>query len=499
MSVDVSFDPRSGAIAASISHTADAELDELVARAVEATGVVGAASPAERHVWIHAGADALEANREELSRLAGWETALGSSRLDGEVARTAGQLRFYAEVAVEGTYLRAALDPASPTAPFIARTNVLLGPVAVFGASNFPFAFSTFGNDTASAIAAGCPVVIKAHPAHPLTSRRTFEVVHAAMVGAGAPEGVAALVFGYEAGVALVKHSSIAAVAFTGSQAGGMSLWKLANDRDVVIPVYAEMGTVNPVVVTPAAGGDIASIARGFVQSFTLGSGQFCTKPGLILVPRGVNATRIIADALEDVCPEPVLLTKGIADTVATGVAELQEAGATLIVETPSTGVGWSSPAALLAASVDLLHHGSRVLKECFGPVAVVVEYDDVDDALTGVDSLQGALAASIIAAEDDPDASRVLKHLERKVGRIIVNDWPTGVAFGWAQEHGGPWPATSNPATTSVGASALDRFVRPIAYQGLPESMLPAPLRADNPWRIPRRVAGRLEMAGRS
>lgn len=498
MSADTSFDPRSGATVASISHTSDTELDELVVRAAAAADVLAGASPAERQTWIRAGADALEANREELAGVADRETALGSSRLDGEVMRTAGQLRFYAEVAVEGTYLRAVLDPATPTSSFLARTNIPLGPVAVFGASNFPFAFSTFGNDTASALAAGCPVVVKAHPAHPMTSQRTFEVVHTAMVGAGAPEGVAALVFGYEAGAALVKHPLISAVAFTGSQAGGMSLWKLANERDVVIPVYAEMGTVNPVVVTPAAGADIASIARGFVSSFTLGSGQFCTKPGLILAPRGVNATRIIADALEDASPQPVLLTKGIANAVTAGVAELQEAGATLIAETSSTGAGWSSPATLLAASVDLLHVGSRVLNECFGPVAVVVEYDHVDDALKGVDSLQGALAASIIAVDDDPDAPRVLKHLERKVGRVIVNDWPTGVAYTWAQEHGGPWPATSNPTTTSVGASALDRFVRPIAYQGLPESMLPAPLRADNPWGIPRRVGGRLETGER-
>lgn len=498
MTSDVSFDPRSGATAASVAHTTAAQLGQLVDRAVAAADPVGQASPATRRTWLAAGADALLDNREELARIADWETALGWTRLDGEVVRTANQMRFYADVAVEGTYLRAVIDPATSTTPFLARTNVPLGPVAVFGASNFPFAFSVFGNDSASAIAAGCPVVIKAHPAHPLTSQRTFEIVHDAMRAAGAPDGIAALVFGYETGTALVQHPAMTAVAFTGSQAGGMSLWKLANQREVAVPVYAEMGTVNPVVITPAAGQDITPIAHGFVQSFTMGSGQFCTKPGLLLAPRGSGAVAAVAGALDELSPEPIMLTRGIAESVTRGVAELEDAGATVQARTAPIPGGWSSPAVLLSASVDLLERGSLVLEECFGPVAVVVEYDDLQEALAAVDRLQGALAASIMIAEDDPDAAAVLSRLERKVGRVIVNDWPTGVAFTWAQVHGGPWPATSNPSTTSVGAAALDRFVRPVAYQGLPDGLLPAPLRADNPWNLPRRVAGVLQ-PGRS
>ncbi|MCL3816966.1 aldehyde dehydrogenase family protein [Aeromicrobium wangtongii] len=494
MTADVSYDPRSGATAASVVHTTPAEVEQLVARAAAAAALVGQASPATRRAWLAAGADALVDNREELARIADWETALGWTRLDGEVVRAANQMRFYADVAVEGTYLRAVIDPATATTPFLARTNVPLGPVAVFGASNFPFAFSVFGNDTASAIAAGCPVVIKAHPAHPLTSQRTFEIVHAAMQAAGAPDGIAALVFGYETGTALVQHPAITAVAFTGSQAGGLSLWKLANQREVVVPVYAEMGTVNPVVITPAAGHDITAIADGFVQSFTMGSGQFCTKPGLLLAPRGSGATAAIAAALDSLAPEPVMLTSGIAASVTRGVAELQSAGATIAAQTPPAPGGWSSPAVLLSAPVDLLQRESRLLEECFGPVGVVVEYDDLDEALEAVDRLQGALAASIMIGEDDPDAASVLSRVERKVGRVIVNGWPTGVAFTWAQVHGGPWPATSSPATTSVGAAALDRFVRPVAYQGLPDQLLPPPLRADNPWGVPRRVAGVLQ-----
>lgn len=491
MTADTSFDPRTGATAASVVHTLLSDLDAAVARAVVAADQAASTSPRERRVWLYAAADALDANLEDLARTADWETALGRTRLDGEVARTANQIRFYADVAAEGSYLGAVRDEATTASPFIARVRVPLGPVAVFGASNFPFAFSVFGNDTASAIAAGCSVVVKAHPAHPQVSQRVLEITREAMTSAGAPPGLLEMVFGFEAGRALVRHRSIAALAFTGSQSGGMSLWRAANERKTVIPVFAEMGTVNPVVVTPSAAPDIATIAAGFVSSFTLGSGQFCTKPGLLLAPRGVDAARVVADALAAAAASPVMLTKGIAEAVVAGVTALRGAGATVVAQTSAAGGGWSAPAAVLAAPLGLLREGNRVLEECFGAVAVVVEYDELDDVLQAVDQLQGALAASIMAAEDDPDASAVLDRLQRKVGRVIVNDWPTGVAFTWAQHHGGPWPATSNAASTSVGAGALDRFVRPVAFQGLPDHLLPPALQAANPWGVPRRVDG--------
>lgn len=488
MTVDTSFDPRTGATAASVEHTTPAELDAAVARSVVAAERAARTPPGDRRAWLYAVADALEANLEELAGIADRETALGRTRLDGEVARTANQIRFYADVAVEGSYLSATRDEGPPS---IARVEVPLGAVAVFGASNFPFAFSVFGNDTASAIAAGCSVVVKAHPAHPAVSVRVLEIAHDAMTGAGAPEGLLELVHGFDAGRALVQHPSIAAVAFTGSQAGGMSLWRAANERKSVIPVFAEMGTVNPVVITPAAGPGIAAIAKGFVGSFTLGSGQFCTKPGLLLAPRGVDAVRAVVEALEAAGPQPVMLTEGISEGVIAGVAELEEAGAAVVAQTPSTGEGWSAPATVLSAPLNLLRDGNRLLEECFGAVAVVVEYDDVDEIIRAVDALQGALAASIMIGDDDPEAPAVLEHLQRKVGRVIVNDWPTGVAFAWAQQHGGPWPATSNAASTSVGAAALDRFVRPVAFQGLPDNLLPPALQASNPWHLPRRVNG--------
>lgn len=488
MSVDVSYDPRTGEAAAHAQHTTVDDLDVAVARAVIAADQAASTAPATRRDWLYAAATALEANLEELARAADHETALGRARLDGEVVRTANQLRFYADVAVEGSYLGAVRDE---VAPFLARVQVPLGPVAVFGASNFPFAFSAFGNDTASALAAGCSVVIKAHPAHVQVSRRVFEIASEAMTTAGAPEGLVDMVYGFEAGRSLVAHPAISALAFTGSQAGGMSLWRAANERENVIPVFAEMGTVNPVVVTPTAAVDMATIAAGFVGSFTLGYGQFCTKPGLLLAPRGAEAAALVAAALEAADPRPVMLTERIASGVTTAVDQLQVAGATLLAKTTIAESGWAAPAAVLSAPLCLLTSGNRLLEECFGAVAVVVEYDTIDEALGAIDALQGALAASVMIGDEDPDAAAVVDRVQRKVGRVIVNEWPTGVAFTWAQQHGGPWPSTSHAASTSVGAAALDRFVRPVAFQNLPDALLPAPIQADNPWRIPRRING--------
>ncbi len=484
---DVGHSPRTGRPLAAVRHSTPAEVDATVRAAAVAADGVATAAPARRRTWLGAAADALDRHAGELVTLADEETALGTTRLTGEVARMTGQLRFYADVAVEGSYLDATLDRTG-VGP-LGRVQVPLGPVAVFGAGNFPFAFGVLGNDTASALAAGCPVVVKAHPAHPALSRRLVEIATAALVEAGAPEGVLGRVVGLEAGAALVRHPDVAAVAFTGSQRGGMALWRLANQREAVVPVYAEMGTVNPVVVTPAAADRLDAIASGFVASFTLGDGQFCTKPGLLLGPAGTADA--VAAALRAAAPQPVLLTADIAASAAAGLRRLQEAGATLVARVGGGGPGWAAAAAVLRAPLASLVPGSDLLEECFGPVALVAEYDHLDAALRTVDGLQGALAASVFVGDPDPDAARVLARLQRKVGRVVVDDWPTGVVFTWAQHHGGPWPATSDAQATSVGAAALGRFVRPVAYQGLPDALLPPPLAPDNPWRLPRRVDG--------
>jgi NADP-dependent aldehyde dehydrogenase len=494
-----SFDPRSGTSNGVAPTSSRDEVDATVRRAAGAAAAVAAASPGERRRWLHAVADVLEANASELAELADSETALGLPRLTGEVQRTAGQLRFYGDVAAEGSYLGAVIDHASETTPALGRVNQPLGPVAVFGASNFPFAFSVLGNDTGSAIAAGCPVVVKGHPAHPLLSVRLAELAEAALTGCGAPDGTFGFVAGHEAGLVLVEHPAITAVAFTGSQAGGLALWRLANAREVVIPVYAEMGTVNPVIVTAAALESLDTLAAGFVGSFTLGSGQFCTKPGLLLAPAGADVAQVVADALRAASPSPHMLTEPIASAVRTGIVALCEAGAKIVAEVDAPVQGWAAPAVVLEAPLSALRAGSRLTEECFGPVALVVEYDGPVELAHAVEQLQGSLAGSVMTGSTsaDPDAAFAIELLAGKVGRVAVNEWPTGVAYTWAQQHGGPWPSTSVPSATSVGAAALDRFTRPVTYQSTAEAWLPPALREDNPWRVPRRVDGSLQVPG--
>lgn len=484
--------PRTGQVAAEYELSTPEQVTAAVEGARAAAGSLSGSAPALRQRWLSAVADALDAHAEELVDLADAETALGRPRLTGEVARAASQLRFYASVAVEGSWLGASLDAATPTSPALARVRVPLGPVAVFGASNFPFAFGVLGNDTASALAAGCPVVAKGHPAHPGLSRRLAELATAALAAAGAPGGTFSLVTGFEAGQQLVDAAGIAAVAFTGSQAGGMALLERARSRPVPVPVFAEMGTVNPVVVTPA-GARTEGVAAGFVGSFTLGSGQFCTKPGLLLVPAGSGLAAEVAGALARTSPSGWALTGPIAEQAGAGVAELVAAGAREAGRHAGPDAGYAMDAVVLEADAAAFLPGSRLLAECFGPVALVVEYDGPDELAGVVSSLQGALAASVIAGADDPDLAATLALLTPLVGRVAVGDWPTGVAWTWAQNHGGPWPATSEPGTTSVGAAALDRFTRPLTFQSVPDAVLPPALQKANPWRVPRRVDGTL------
>jgi NADP-dependent aldehyde dehydrogenase len=491
-----SFSPRDGLVVGTVQDTSAQELAAAVRAAAVAAAPVAATSPAERRRWLDAVADALEAHKDELVDLADSETALGAARLTGELGRMADQLRFYGRVAVEGGYLGTTLDEATATSPRLVRVNRPLGPVAVFGASNFPFGFGVLGNDTGSAIAAGCPVVAKAHPAHVLTCVRLAEIATGALTAAGAPQGTFALVSGLQAGIDLVKAEDVKAVGFTGSQGGGLALWRIANERREVIPVYAEMGTVNPVVLTEGGLARLEEIAKGFVGSFTLGAGQFCTKPGLLFAPANHQVAEAVATALLEAAPTPVMLTETIAHGVASGLQQLVAAGATVVGRAAGAGSGWSADAAVLSAPISALTGDSRLLEECFGPVALVVEYADAAELAGALGRLQGSLAAAVFGAGgDDPDIAPLVERLSERAGRVTVGDWPTGVAWTWAQQHGGPWPATSNPASTSVGASALDRFVRPVTFQSVPDSALPAVVRsavaADNPWRIPRRING--------
>lgn len=492
-----SFRPYDGTVNGSVEDSTADEVDAAVAGADAVAARVAATPPRLRHLWWEAVAASLEDATEELATLADNETGLGLVRLRGEVSRAAGQLRFYSRVAQEGSHLGVAVDAASETTPELRRVHHPLGPVAVFGASNFPFAFGVLGHDTASALAAGCPVVVKAHPAHPLLSERLVGLAMRALDAAGAPAGVLSLVHGMQAGLALVQHPQVRAVGFTGSQAGGMALWQAARERDEVIPVFAEMGTVNPVVVTTNGMADLPRLVAGFVESFTLGAGQFCTKPGLLLVPAGRGFAAAVGEHLVRAASPAILLTEGIARSAAIGVADLVAAGATVVAEVPGRGEGWSSGSVVLEAPAAALTRGSRLLDECFGPVSIVVEYGSREELRDLLGRLQGCLVGAVMTGGDaDDEAPAVVTQLASMAGRVAVDTWPTGVALGWAQHHSGPWPATTSPAHTSVGAAALTRWVRAVVYQSTPPAWLPEAARPDNPWNVARRVDGVLEPA---
>jgi NADP-dependent aldehyde dehydrogenase len=493
--VDASFDPYTGAERGGVEHTSPAAVEAMLAFAVRAAPVLAALAPAVRQGWLAAVADAMLAHQEELAVLGDEETGLGLPRLRGELAGAARSILFYASVAVEGSYLAASAELAGDTVS-LARWNIPVGPVAVFGASNFPFGFGVFGHDVASALAAGCPVIVKAHPAHPRLGAMVASIAREALISAGAPEGTYDVVVGFDAGLQLVDAPAIKTIAFTGSQRGGMALRDRAATSGV--PVFAEMGTVNPVFVTAAAVEATAgteSIAAGFVASFTLGTGQFCTKPGLIFAPAGSGMFDAVACLVSEV-PTAPLLTAGIAAGFTAGIAEFAAAAGAAAPSSVPVGDGYVVAAQVFQVAVNDLVPGSRLLEECFGPVALVCEYEDAAAALDALASLQGSLAASVFTGgPGDPETPVVVARLLPQVGRVALNTWPTGVANTWSQQHGGPWPATSRPEATSVGAGALNRFVRPVALQRPDPRTLPVFLAPENPWRIPCRIDGALTL----
>jgi len=457
--------------------------------------------PAARATAIRDVADSLDDAVDELAEVAQRETGLPLPRLTGEVARTTGQLRLFAAELEDGAWLDAVIETADPDAlplprPDLRRLQVALGPVVVFAASNFPFAFSVAGGDTASALAAGCPVVVKAHPGHPVTSRRTAGLVTAAWEGAGMPPGSFGLVEGAETGVQVLRDPVIAAGAFTGSEQGGTALARVAAERAVPVPFYAEMGSLNPVVVAPGAvaarGG---SIADGYVGSFTLGVGQFCTKPGLLFLPRGHGLDAGLAAAVEGVAPGRMLLPR-IAEAHRAGQAALTDVPGvrTVAAVGPAAGSDASGGALLVATDVPgLLEHRDALLSECFGPTSVIVEYDDLDQVVATVRTLPGQLTATVHAEHDEVDqVGPVVRALRDRAGRLVWNGWPTGVTVSRAMHHGGPFPATTHAAHTSVGATAIRRFLRPVVYQDCPAALLPPTLRDENPLGVLRRLDGR-------
>ncbi|MCC2031634.1 aldehyde dehydrogenase (NADP(+)) [Microbacterium allomyrinae] len=480
------------------TSTSTAELDALAAAAATAAPVWRAADAATRASWLRAAADALDAHIDELVAIADEETRLGETRLRGEVGRTSGQLRLFAAVVEEGSYLELTIDDADPSAtpprPELRRTLTGVGPVAVFAASNFPFAFSVAGGDTASALAAGNPVIVKAHSGHPRLSERTAAIVASALVEAGAPEGSLGLVVGREAGNALVQHPTIQAAGFTGSLGGGRALFDLANGRPDPIPFYGELGSVNPVVITAAAvAARGEALAQGLVGSFTLGVGQFCTKPGVVFVPAGAGFEDLVAGFATGSAGGP-LLTDRITEAFPSGIAHLEaDPSVTALARGLPAADGAARPVVLTTDAAAVAARPTALLEECFGPVTLLVRYSTPAELVAALEAVPGSLTGTLHSETGD-DVDAVLAVLERKVGRVLFAGWPTGVAVTWSQHHGGPWPATTS-LHTSVGATAIRRFLRPVVFQDAPAHLLPAVLRDEALATLPHRRNGVLRL----
>lgn len=467
------------------------EIDAVARAAAAASVATGSADDRTRAAWLRAIADGTDADADALIALADEETALGVPRLTDELARTTAQLRLFADVLAEGSYLEATIDhprpDATPPVPDLRRVLRPIGPVAVFAASNFPFAFSVAGGDTASALAVGCPVVVKAHPGHPKTSQRTAEIVEAALRTAGAPAGTFATVSGFEAGLALVEHRSVRAVAFTGSVRGGRALLDRVSSRPDPIPFYGELGSLNPVIVTASADSSRgAELAAGLAASFQLGVGQFCTKPGMVLVPDGSILERSLPDHLSS---HRRMLTPGIADGFTAGGERVREIPGVDIVQAEGAATGTVESLFAVTDVRTLSAHAESLLDEVFGPFTLLVRYHDEEELRSALELLPGSLTATL-HRDSGEDVGDIVELMERLAGRVLFAGWPTGVAVSWAQHHGGPWPST-NTQYTSVGASAVRRFQRPVAYQDAPNELLPSALREGNPLKIPRRVDG--------
>ena len=479
------------------------EVQQAAALAEQAFDVYRKTSLQQRAVFLDSIAEEILAIGDELLERAHAETGLPLARLTGERGRTVGQLRLFAQAVRSGHFLTATIDGALPQRQPLPRSDlrlakVALGPVAVFGASNFPLAFSVAGGDTASALAAGCPVIVKGHSAHLGTSELVGQAIQKAVANCHLPEGVFSLLFGAgnKVGEALVKHPVIKAVGFTGSRNGGLSLVATANARPEPIPVYAEMSAVNPVFLFPAAlAARGAQIAQGFADSVTMGAGQFCTNPGLLVAVDSPELQSFLTAAGQALAPKPasVMLTPGIHKAYTHSIAALDTAQA---VERTAQGQVDQQPNAAQAnlyvttAQNYLANHALQA--EVFGPASVVVTVRDVQEFATFAQHLEGQLTATLQLDEADHLAAGALVTvLERKAGRILVNGFPTGVEVCHAMVHGGPFPATSNAAFTSVGTSAIDRFLRPVCYQDFPDALLPTALQQANPDAIARLVDG--------
>lgn len=484
-----------------------ADMDLAAKIASEAFASYGRSSGSERGTFLRTIAGNIESLADELIDRANQETTLPKPRLQGETARTCHQLRLFAQVAEEGSWVGARIDQAEPDRKPAPKPDIRsmlrpLGPVAVFGASNFPLAFSVAGGDTASALAAGNPVIVKAHPGHPGTGELVGQAIRASVRTCGLAEGVFSLLFdsGTKVGGALVTHPLVKAVGFTGSRNAGRALMDLAASRPQPIPFFGEMSSTNPVFVLPGALRERGeAIVTGLHASFTLGAGQFCTKPGMVFVQQG-DEGRAFTQKLREVVagsPEYHLLTAGIRSSYRSGVVARQGHKAMKSVtrsSTPASEAELSVGTVLFETDATSFLANSGLEGEIFGPTTLLIEHSDRDELLTIARQLEGHLTATIHGtAQDLRDFGDLIAILETKVGRLIFNGFPTGVEVTHAMVHGGPYPATSDGRSTSVGSQAIFRFARPVCYQGFPDQALPEELKDANPLGIWRMVDGQM------
>src|SRR5580700_6279247 len=486
---------------------ATAEEVELAVRlAAEAFDVYRHVSGRERGAFLRKIAEKIEAMAADIVERAGQETALPPVRLQGETARTCGQLRLFAQVAEDGSWAQARIDRADPNRKPAPKPDIRsmlhpLGPVVVFGASNFPLAFSVAGGDTASALAGGNPVIVKAHAAHPGTSELVGRAVQESVRECGLPEGVFSLLFGSgsRVGMALMKHPSVKAGGFTGSRTAGRILMDVAAARPEPIPFYAEMSSTNPVFILPRALRERAGdIAAGLHTSFTLGAGQFCTKPGMVFLPQCSEAAAFAGKLRQSVAESAPfhLLTKTIHSSYDSAIAQRKtQAAVKLIAEGPQAAAdaGFAVSSALFETEAAAFL-GSDLEAEIFGPTTLLVQHSGREQVLAIARSLEGHLTATIHGTEQDlEEFAELIAILETKVGRLVFNGFPTGVEVTHAMVHGGPYPSTSDGRSTSVGSQAIFRFTRLVCYQGFPDSSLPDALKGSNPLGIWRMVDGKM------
>jgi acyl-CoA reductase-like NAD-dependent aldehyde dehydrogenase len=472
-----------------------AAVDLACARARAAIGQL-AALP-EREAALRSLAAALDPHADTIIKLARAETGLAETRLRGELQRTKLQLQAFADAVRRGEIFEATIDRADPAAspvprPDLRRLLIPVGPVAVFSASNFPLAFSVLGGDTASALAAGCPVVVKAHPGHTRLSAYVGAIAERATASA-----IVSVVHGVDSGLALVAHPAIRAVGFTGSEPGARALLDRIARRDDPIPFYGELGSLNPVIVTRAAAeADGPAIMRGLVASFTQSAGQLCTKPGLVFVPSGLGLADILDAELGGIAPS-AMLTPAIKARFTAQIDALTSHDNIRVIVAPGESNGLDVTPVALLTSADAVP--DPVLEECFGPVTTLVEYQRLDDVFDVLGRLDGSLTATVHRAptEQAADLRPLVDRLVEISGRVLLGGWPTGVAVAPAMQHGGPWPAATSPLHTSVGLTAARRFLRPVCFQDMPDDLLPEPLRDANPCGIVRHVDGVITRAG--